>query len=257
MGIWNTHYDPYIESASGIYTGRTPYTKFGRRKAVPVNTIVDVWNGPTNDYTFTSGIIGSAGVPLYISSDNILDTQTFLTSGINELGYEQEHTQTIEGQTKLRLGETLNWFRFWRAITRLGDSIIGNVYIYEDTTVTAGVPDDMTKVRGFIDNGNNQTQMAIWTMPINERGALVDILIGMSNKVQAAVSFEVYARVVGGVFALQGTLAVNAVGTGAFQRTYRIGRQFFQGTDFIIKAISGTVGVDVVSDFDIKRRLVS
>ena len=257
MGIWNMQIDPYVATAMGIYTGRTVYNKFGRALDLDTATSIDVWNGPTNDYTFTNGTIGQAGVPYYLSSSDVDDTQKIYCTGIDENGFEQNYDQIINGQNKIRLGNNLLWFRLWDAININSESISGDIYIYEDTSIINGIPDDLTKVRGFIRNGDNQTQMGIWTMPINEHGVLCDMILGISNKVQATVAFEIYARLIGTVFTLRGAVSINSVGTGLFQRRYCAGTRFSPGADIIVRASTKTNALDVIADFDIKRRLIA
>lgn len=255
-GLWKTEIDPFLESSMGIYTGRTVYNRFGRALNLTFDTLIDVWNGPTDLYTFTAGIIGQVGVPYYISSSNAADNQNFYFSGINEKGFEQNHSQPINGQTKTRLSDTFLWFRFWDAININSESLQGDLYIYEDTTVTNGIPDDLTKIRGFVKRADNQSQMGIWTIPLNEQGALTDVILGISNKVQAIVAFEIHARLVGGIFTLRGAGSINSVGTGIFQRCFCAGSRFFPGADILIKAQTKTNSIDVIADFDIKRRLI-
>lgn len=255
MGLWKTEYDPYIEDAMGTETGRTSIQKFGRVKNLQTGIAKYVWNGPTNDYYFTSGNIGSDGVEYYVSSSNALDTQVTIFQGIDELGFEQRIILPIDGQNKIRVGDTKLWFRMWRLINANGSNFAGDIYVYEDTTVTGGVPDDLTKIRAFIEAGDNQTQMAIWTMPINEVGSFRKAFLGISSRLATTISFEIYARVSGGVFALQGTISVNSTGTGAISREYDIGRSFFGGADVIVIATSDKSGVDAICEFDIQRRL--
>lgn len=256
MGLWKTEIDPFLESSMGIYTGRTVYNRFGRATDLSFDTQIDIWNGPTDLYTFTEGIIGQAGVSYYISSSNASDLQNFYFSGIDEKGFEQSHSQPINGQIKTRLSTSLLWFRFWNAININSISLQGDLYIYEDSTVTNGIPDDLTKIRGFVKNSDNESQMGIWTLPLNEHGALSEIILGISNKVQATVAFEIYARLVGRIFTLRGAASINSLGTGIFQRSYPMGSRFLPGADILVRAQTKTNSLDVIADFDIKRRLI-
>lgn len=256
MGIWKSTFDAYQGDGLNQNTGRKGYKKFGRAIGIPANTNIDVWNGPVAEYTFTAGVIGTAGVPYYISSSDEGDTQDVYIQGIDENGFEQEFVVTLNGQNKVRIGNSLLWFRFWRAKNVGTSDFLGSIYIYEDVAITAGVPDDLTYVRGFVTNGDNQSQMAILSSPINEIAVVDFIVVGLSNKVQASVVFELYNRLPGEVFALDGTYAVNSVGTGIFNRSLPIGFNIAPGTDIVMKANSGTVGVSVSAEFGIRRRVI-
>lgn len=108
-------------------------------------------------------------VPYYFSSSDPADTalkMIYWVIGNNTNGDPQEYRgeQDINGTTKTLLVTPVNLTDVNRAIAK-GAPLLGDVYIYEDTTVTNGIPDDLSKVRGFIPAGDKQTQQALYRVP--------------------------------------------------------------------------------------------
>jgi hypothetical protein len=106
----------------------------------------------------------------YISSSNAGDTQ--IVEGelvvINTEGRKQLFTYqvTLQGQTKVLIptgGLLVSASN--RAYSDNGVSFLGDIYIYEDTAIVAGVPSDLSKVRSHILQGREQTEQAVYTIP--------------------------------------------------------------------------------------------
>lgn len=171
----------------GHVPGHKVIDKFGSNPAITTATDPeDVWDhGGLYNYT------DNAGATYYVSSSAAGDTQetlfSVLTVDSNGNWNEETITQNIPGQTKTALvtpsGDPI--VRIWRIQNNgvRGDNYAGEIYVYEDSTVTAGVPDDGTKVRAKIRLINgispNQTQMALYTIPTGYVGFLYQGEFGM------------------------------------------------------------------------------
>ena len=157
-----------LEVAKGRIAGVSSIHKFGQNPQIDNTEEWDIWDGGDGaDYTFSS-----SGVIHYISSSNAGDTQTYDVIGLDENYLEQTISVTAVGQTKTQIGTGEKFRRIVRIKNTGSTDNAGVVYVYEDDTVTAGVPDTATKIRGQIQIGNNQTLMAIYTIPAGKTGYL-------------------------------------------------------------------------------------
>lgn len=125
---------------------------------------VDVWDG-ANDGTIAqmSYVFSSSAAIDSISSSNVGDTENIEIMGLD--GDWEPVTQTVPltGQTRAALTTPL--LRVFRMKNVGTTDLAGQVYLYENTAIVAGVPTDTTKIRAAIQADNNQTLMAIYSVP--------------------------------------------------------------------------------------------
>jgi hypothetical protein len=170
-------------------------------------------------------------------------------SGLDINGALTNQTITLQGQTKVTL-DTALW-RFNRAYNDNGTDLVGNIYIYEDTAISAGVPIDSSKVRGYISIDRQQTEQCIYTVPDNHYLFLDSIWSGISNKVSATAILSLHVREYGKVFRDRGTWAVTATGTGMSQLEWCQPRRYGPRTDLkLICEDTSANGVGIFGMFD-------
>ncbi len=152
--------DFYLEVARGNVTGYTAREIAGMNAAV--GGTEDIWDqGGSITQVATAAL-------LYISSDAAGDiTQTVTITGL-DANYD-EITETIalngaDGCT--RVAGTKTFLRVNSAV--LSAACTGNVYVYYLSDVTAGVPDDATKIQAKILATALQAYNAIYTVPRNK-----------------------------------------------------------------------------------------
>lgn len=138
--------------------------KWGVNPDIDTGSIETVWD-LGDEYIFTQ-----TAQNYYISSSNNSDTtQTIEVELIilhTDGRYKREIIEVqINGNTKTLITASGLAIASNRALNISTDVLLGDIYIYEDTTVTAGVPDDLTKVRSMIITGKEQTQQAVYTVP--------------------------------------------------------------------------------------------
>jgi len=133
--------------------------KFGHNAAVtnaePGSTIMTLPAGVNNETYVSTNIIDT------ISSDNTGDTEDIRIEGHAVAGGNLTflvQTVTLSGQTKVSLPTPL--VRVTRAYNAGTSDLAGVVYVYEDGTITAGVPDVASTVHLMIDAGKNQSNKA-------------------------------------------------------------------------------------------------
>jgi hypothetical protein len=110
----------------------------------------------------------STAALLYISSDSAVDISMDITVvGLDE-NYDEISevitTDATDGQ--IRVAGTKAFLRV-NGVT--GPVCAGNVYVYYLSTVTAGVPDDVTKVQSLLLVGEVEAACAIYTVPRNKK----------------------------------------------------------------------------------------
>lgn len=147
-----------IDISRGVCFGYTPMWVLGYNGDVGA-TDETLW--PLGGlYTYST-----SPVTMYISSSNTADTQPYEVEGLDANWQPQTVSVTAQGQNKTEIGSGVTWSRIFNAQTLSGSNNAGNVYIYEDDTVTGGVPNTVTKIRGYIATGLNHAQQALWTVP--------------------------------------------------------------------------------------------
>lgn len=169
-----------LNVSKGLYPGYIVIDKFGYNPAITTATDPeDIWSYG-GVYTFTT-----TPQTFYVSSSNANDNQNtnfqVLTEDSKGNWNLEIFTQEINGTTKTAIATPSGdpCVRIFRVYNDDSTSYAGNVYIYEDDTVVAGVPQTATKVRAFINNGDNQTLMSIYTVPTGYVGYLFKGEIGM------------------------------------------------------------------------------
>jgi hypothetical protein len=174
--------------------------KFGRNPVIDTNSDPeDVW-GFGGIKTF---LTQAAATTLYISSDNqaadvgIEITVIYLDAdGIERTVVENLHA--VDARTFVSLGVT--GFRVQRAYVSDAGNLTGNVYISSDNTDAGGngIPDDTTKIEGFIRIGDNQTTQAIYTVPAGKKANVVGWYANMISQVGSSRAIVRIAQILDG-----------------------------------------------------------
>lgn len=173
-----------LRVSTGAIQGYSVVDKFGFNPLVTSATDPeDIWEqGGVYEYTADTGAL------YYISSSDATDTQEclFFVLTVDSNGNWNEETivQNLAGQTKTQLitnsGDPI--VRIWRAENNDTDSLLGTMYIYEDDTVVAGVPQGGNgTIRAIVNSENNQTLMSLYTIPTGKVGFLFRGEIGVEK----------------------------------------------------------------------------
>ncbi len=153
----------------------------------------------------------------YISSSDALDTgQTVSVQGLDIDGNAVVQEITTTGQTIVTLTTPL--WRVYRMVNESdeGKDLIGTLYCHTDPTPTAGVPVGVS-VRATITNGNNQTLMALYTIPKGKVGFLYRGEFGMSrSQTSGAARCAYFSRRVGKVFTIKKRVDIVNQGTSVY-----------------------------------------
>lgn len=220
-GTWVTSGDFLIEVAKGNIPGHSLVFKYGRNP--DIDTLTDpeeVWTyGGTYTYNDTPSI-------QYISSDNALDVGMEITvEGLDANYREQSITVVLNGQTQTQVGTGETFVRVFRAYNSGPLEFAGNVLIYDDTvtSVTLGVPTPASSIKAEITALDQQTYMALWTVPAGKTGFFmggsVSITVGAAASKSAVV--ELRFRLPGGVFRSGELVGISSSGSSQFSQDLR------------------------------------
>lgn len=98
------------------------------------------------------------------------------------------------------------------------------MYISDDNTDAGGdgIPDNLANMKAKIIIGNEQTNMALYTVPAGHKGYLTDwyaSLLRLTGASAVAGDFDVFLRNVDSVFRSTHPIGLNTTGVG--ERTYK------------------------------------
>jgi hypothetical protein len=179
--------------ALGQYPGVFSRVLQGHRVGLTLNAKETVWHGnAVYTWTTTSPIDT-------ISSSNAAEDCTVSIFGVDWTTRRfTEFTVTLNGQNKVGIPD------LWRvnsvfviAPTTGTNNIAGELYVYEDTAIVAGVPTDTTKIKSVVDTGEAVAESAIFSMDNYHQGSLC-VYLASQTKANNFVLVEAVARV-GGV----------------------------------------------------------
>ncbi len=225
-----------LQVNQGLYPGYSVVDKFGENPEIDkLSTPEDVWEyGGLYNYDAD----GTAPIVSLIST-NAADTMDIEVQGLNITGELTTQTITLTGTTRVALTTPL--WRCFRMSNVGSTNTAGTVYCYVGT---GGVP-SAANVRAIIDNGNNQSLMALYTVPKGKVAFLYRGELGGSRKKNAGVAqASYYSRRFGKVFRVKKRLALVNSGSS----TYQDARSF---PDIIPSLTDIKLTVEDVTDDDI------
>lgn len=194
-----------LEIAQGNKSGFSSIHKFG--EAIDIDTadnFVDVWDGV--DATLGTGKIGSYTYSTSadidsLSSSNDSDTEPIEVHGLDTDFNLVVQTITLTGQTRVALTTAL--VRVHRMINVGSTGLAGDLYCYVNGSITLGVPQTAADVRAIIKSGNEQTQMALYTIPNGKTGYLLRWNASISMRQNQLSDIQMRVRPNGQVFQLK------------------------------------------------------
>lgn len=137
-----------------------------------------------------------------ISSSNASDTQEVVIEGHTVDGNGDKtfvvQNATLDGQNKVTLSTPLNILS--RMYNNDSSEFAGDVYGYEDDTVTAGVPQTPNKIHAKIPIGDNQTLKAAASIQSTDYWLITDAIFSVDKQNSRAVDFRVQIRLKDKIF---------------------------------------------------------
>lgn len=223
--------------------------KFGANPAAGT-AAEDIWSaGGTYAYPATA-------VTMYISSDAEADQG--LTYTVNGLDANWA-VQTVTGTTNASDGRTFvalsgTWMRVYRAYATGGTAAAGNVYISKDNTDVGGdgIPDTATDIQAKVVVGENQTQMALVTVPAGYTGYLLgysaSVLTGAAAKTADLAIFSKANPT--GVFRLREEFGIGTAATSMIVNRLQVAISLPEKTDIKVRLLSSSATSIIAAHFD-------
>ena len=242
--------------AKGEVVGASDINKWGNAPDFDTaDGFVDVWDGAEDgtawelmNYVFpTSATIDS------ISSTDAGDANTVTLQGLDTNGDEVTQQVTLNGQNRVALTTPL--LRFFRGYNDNGTEFAGHIIVYDNTAISGGVPTDKTKIRGVIHPDEQQTEMAIYTIPSGKTGYLLGgycSTAGANKSSNYVIKFQIRSE--NGVFRTQQKVALEDGGTSFIQFDYAIPQKLEALTDVKVQAkmtAGGGAGASISAGFSI------
>jgi len=232
--------------AEGRIGGKSSIYKFGRGTVTTTDSII--WDGGGDMVDYKGFVTAATTVDVYSSSVNddgpsgthAHDVRIF---GLNENWEEISEDITLNGTSKVTSSNT--YLRVFRAFILSGN----NIFVPNDGDITIEKTGDTTTVFAKVLSGLGQTHMAIYTIPANHIGLVLnaDANTGQGKSVVA----KLRARdntVSDSVFLVK---ASRDIFENSFVRNYSIPRKFSEKTDLMMTAAASVGSVEVSSSFEI------
>jgi hypothetical protein len=232
--------DFFVESAKGNIPGHSVEQKFGENPDIR-GVSESIWDAG-GLYPWSTWD-ASGAVTLDIQSDDTADdlvgtgAQTIQIYGLDSSWAEQQETIEMDGTTPVTtLGSYIRLYRMVVLTAGTGNTTAGTITALNGATVVAQ-----------IDNGNNQTLMAIFSVPL---GKTAYLLYGKASVGRAGdLSGQFFIRPFGGVFNVKHTFQI-------WQTTYdyqfKAVPKVPEKSDFDVRAVSSIPsGVKATAAFDL------
>lgn len=220
--------------ALGQYTELYGVQKFGYAGSVGTS-FATIWEGVT-PYPY----IETAGAATLTSTDAASDDGTTVSvQGLDENWELATETVTVGGAAS-----TTTWLRIFRMV--LLNANTGNTNVGTISATVGGT------ARAYINAGEGQSLMAVYTIPEGYRGFLVSIYASPSKQKEMTV------RLLTRPHTDNGTFNVKAYGTAfgaAFQRNYQIFERFEARTDIEVQCkVDATSGVSAGFELILEKK---
>ena len=220
---------------------RKTLVKFGRATDIDTDQREIVGLNQNETYVSTNAIDS-------ISSSNGSDTVTIAYEGMTISGSEFTFfadTVTVSGQTRVALPTAAA--RVTRAYVLGTTEPAGNIYIYENTALTSGVPTDITKAHNLITAGENQSLRAATSVAKNNYFIMINIYAYMNKATNGTANIKLRTRSLDGVFR---TKFVGAISNSQeLEHVYHPYMIVPPNTDISMTANGSTNNLDVSAGF--------
>jgi hypothetical protein len=243
-----------LSIARGNVTGTSFIHKFGNAPDFDVGDgFVTVWDGAEDDEDYENMVYdysNTADID-YIVAEDDTDTQDVEIQGLDSNYDVVIQTKALTGNTPAELDTYL--IRVFRMRNVNSTDFGGHVFCYvSGGTVTGGVPQVGADVRAVIHSVNNQTEMALFTIPAGKTGYMRDWYASTAGaKRDSSHTIKVLARPFGGVFQLKHTANIGVTGTSYIKHDYTEPEKFTEKTDIEIRVNTDVDIAGVAAGFDI------
>lgn len=242
--------------AEGNVTGKAFVHKFGNAPDFDTGDgEVTVWDGAEDaaawenmvyDYSTTAAIDS-------VSSSSASDTVDVEVQGLDANYDIVNQTVTLNGQNRVALDTNL--IRVFRAFNANSTDLVGHVFVYENVALSGGIPTNPSLIRIVIHPENNQTEMAVYTIPDGKTGYLRSWYVSTAGASKTSeYIIRLKSREFNKVFRLKHKAAISDTGSSHIQHNYIEPEVFLAKTDLemtVEMTASGGSGASISAGFDI------
>lgn len=245
--------DTYGDTVSVIEKKKT-LTKFGRTDNADANVWTTIWETAQDDPNETYATTNAIDT---ISSSNSGDTVVMNIEGhtVTGTGSSSQFTfvsqsATLNGQNKVVLTTPLA--RVSRAYVDNGGSLAGDVYVYEDDTLSGGKPTTTTNIHLTVLGaaGHTQSFKGATTLSNTDYGIITGGYVSIDKKTSSSADFQMEVKSPGGVFRpASGRISLNSSGQSTAQILFRPYAILPKNCDIRIVVNAGTNNTEVDCTF--------
>ena len=221
-----------LSIAKGDVTGHSVVHKFGNAPDFDTGDgEINIWDGADDGESWENMVYdysSVADIDRIVSASN--DTQSIEIQGLGADTNFVVQAITLQGTNPVALATNL--YRVFRMKNDNSTDLTGHVFVYTNNPVTDGVPDDADSIRAMIQPENNQTEMALYTIPSGKTGYMRSWYVTTAGGSRSsAYIMKLYAREPGGVFQLKHRSSIFDTATSHIQFNYVDPIKFTEGTD--------------------------
>ena len=249
--MYKSRRKPVVNYDNLVSAGCIPSTsyvhKFGRNPSCTTGNPDIIWDVGGSAYTWPTGACIISVVSTSASDASAgAGARTVSVQGLDGDGLDQSETVTLDGTTPVTTAASFLRVNRMRVLTAGSDgNNAGQIAACANGTAIAA-----------ISASNNQTLMAIYTIPASKVG-LMNAWYGSVNKSSAvaagtaAADLRVFARPNGEVFQLKEHVGMNEDGQSLFQYQFVPPVKYDALTDLYVSACVDAANTDVSAGFDI------
>lgn len=233
-----------------IVEKRKDLIKFGTNPAVGSSGRFTIWY-TGQDQANESYVADNTNSIDSVSSNNTGDTEVVSIEGHTMSGGDRTfvvQTVTLTGQTRAALTTPLNRVTRLRHADQSSTNLVGEIYVYENTSLSSGKPSDTTKIHLTLPAGENQSQKASTSLSSQDYWIVTGFSAGYPEKTGSNITdVRLEVRRAGGVFRPVSKPIVLSTGGDAI-REFNPYVIIPKNSDVKLTANSSTTGQEIVGD---------
>jgi len=174
----------FLDIARGEIPGMSAASILGANPDIDTMNEETVWD-QGGIYTYLT-----ADTELFISSSSVSDTNvTISIKGMtDDFVIKDAIVVFTSGQTQQSIG---SYFRIFSCTVVGGSNPIGDIYTAESGTLTAGVPDTVSKIKAKIRIGEGMSKNTLFTIPVNNTAFFARVIVHTRKNQDANVTIEI------------------------------------------------------------------
>jgi hypothetical protein len=242
--------------AKGEVVGTSFIHKFGKAPDFDsVDGEITVWDGADDGqpWELMQYVYSTTADIDSVSSSNAADNQQITIVGLDINWNEVTQTVTLNGQTRVALPTPL--LRAYRAYNSDSTVFAGHVFVYVNGPLTGGVPNTPANIRIVIQPEEQQTLMAVYSVPAGKTGYARSGYISTAGASRnSQYPSRVIVRAFGGVFRTVHTASISDIASSSYQHQFSEPEVFPEKTDIEMRTSStaaGATAAAISGGFDI------